>query len=352
MKRYGIVMIVLALVLGSSARAIAHEGHGENAEAALARMTAAGQNFLASLSDDQKGRTKFAFDDEKRFVYRIIPFSIPGIQLGEMTRGQLALFHAMLSSGLSAAGHQKAASIIALEEVLVAMETANGRVNPAHGSDKYSIAVFGDPSPGGTWAWRVHGHHLYLTFTVVEGRLFASGPAFMGAEPHRVAEGPHQGWRVLGDEEDLGRALMESLSAEERAAATLAETMPRDLFSGNYPEFRLEGPPKGVAYAALGPAARQRLRDLVGEYVGNLPEQLAASRMDKVEAGGWENIHFAWIGGTEPGARNYYRVQGPKFLIEYCAVALTPNHVHTVWREFDGDFGRDLLAEHYRENAH
>jgi hypothetical protein len=94
------------------------------------------------------------------------------------------------------------------------------------------------------------------------------------------------------------------------------------------------------------------LRDLVMEYVNNIPPELTASRLQRIESGGWDNVHFSWIGSLEPGERFYYRVQGPEFMIEYCAVAMSPNHVHTVWREFDGDFGRDLLAEHHRQFAH
>lgn len=351
-----IIALITAIPLctGFPRPARAHEGPHDEAAAreSIALITAAAANFLDSLSPEQVARARYVFDDEKRLVYRIIPFSIPGLQLGEMTEGQKALVHALLSSSLSAAGYQKAASIVRLEEILVALESAGGRANPAHGAEKYSVAVFGEPSADGAWSWRIHGHHLYLAFTFIDGRFFASGPAFLGAEPHRVMEGPNAGWRILADEEDLGRAMMNALSPDERAKATLSPEVPRDLFSGSYPEFSLEGPPKGIAWRELSIEKRQKLRALVTEYVANVPPALQASRWDRIEAGGWDNIHFAWMGSIAPEARNYYRVQGPEFLIEYCAVALTENHVHTVWREFNGDFGRDLLREHYQQNPH
>jgi len=65
---------------------------------------------------------------------------------------------------------------------------------------------------------------------------------------------------------------------------------------------------------------------------------------------GLDNIRFGWAGSTERGRQHYYRVQGPLFLIEYDASQDGGNHVHTVWRDFTGDFGRDLWREHY-ENA-
>lgn len=331
-----------------------HEAPGASAdrEEAIARMADTARNFLNALSPDQVAQARYVFEDDKRTVYRIIPFSIPGLQLGEMSPGQQALVHALLNSSLSAAGYQKTASIIRLEEILVKLEEEHGTTNPAHGAEKYSVAIFGEPSADGTWSWRIHGHHLYLAFTVVDGRFVASGPAFLGAEPHEVQAGGQKGWRVLANEEDLGRALINALSSEQRETAVISKDVPRDLFSGSYTEFSLEGPPKGLAFSELSHEHQQMLRNLVMEYVNNLPPELAGSRLGRVEAGGWNNVHFAWMGSIARGARNYYRVQGPEFLIEYCAVALTENHVHTVWREFNGDFGRDLLKEHYGKHPH
>lgn len=331
----------------------AHDGeHDEDSAEAIERMADSARNFLNSLSPEKVSQARYVFDDEKRTVYRIIPFSIPGLQLHEMAPGQKALVHALLNSSLSAAGYQKTVSIIRLEEILVKLEEERGTTNPAHGAEKYSVAVFGEPSAEGTWSWRIHGHHLYLAFTIVEGRFVATGPSFLGAEPHEVTDGGQKGWRVLADEEDLGRGLVNALSSEQRETAVVAKEVPRDLFSGSYSEFSLEGPPKGIAYRDLKREHQLMLRELVMEYVNNLPQELRHSRLDRIEAGGWNNVHFAWMGSIAPGARNYYRVQGPEFLIEYCAVALTENHVHTVWREFNGDFGRDLLKEHYEQYAH
>ena len=64
-------------------------------------------------------------------------------------------------------------------------------------------------------------------------------------------------------------------------------------------------------------------------------------------AAGRDAIYFAWAGSLAPGEPGYYRVQGPTFLIEWDDTMPEADHVHTILREFDGDFGRDLLAEHY-----
>jgi hypothetical protein len=40
------------------------------------------------------------------------------------------------------------------------------------------------------------------------------------------------------------------------------------------------------------------------------------------------------------------------FLIEYDNTQNNANHIHCVWRDFNGDWGEDLLAEHYRNSPH
>jgi hypothetical protein len=78
---------------------------------------------------------------------------------------------------------------------------------------------------------------------------------------------------------------------------------------------------------------------------------IAAARMGKLRSAGFNNIYFAWAGGFEHGLPHYYRIQGPTFLIEYDNIQNNANHIHSVWRDFSGDFGADLLAEHY-QGAH
>jgi len=74
--------------------------------------------------------------------------------------------------------------------------------------------------------------------------------------------------------------------------------------------------------------------------------------MDAIHKAGLDTIRMAWLGPTEKGAKHYYRVQGPTFLIEYDNTQNNGNHIHSVWRDFSGDFGRDLLREHLRNVAH
>src|SRR5262249_44427464 len=175
-------------------------------------------------------------------------------------------------------------------------------------------------------------------------------PAFFGANPARVPSGPHAGLRVLGAEEDLARKLLASLDAAQRRMAVIATSAPSDIILG--PGRKSVPDPAGVAAADLAPQQRQVLMDLIGEYLGNLRDDVARAQREKIERAGAGAIRFAWAGGTAKGEGHYYRVQGPTFVIEYDNTQDNANHVHSVYRDLDNDFGGDLLRRHYAESPH
>jgi hypothetical protein len=87
-------------------------------------------------------------------------------------------------------------------------------------------------------------------------------------------------------------------------------------------------------------------------YVDRYRPELAKDDLAKIEKAGFDKIQFAWAGGLERGEGHYYRIQGPTFLMEYDNTQNNNNHIHSVWRDFEGDFGEDLLRKHYKEYAH
>ncbi len=104
--------------------------------------------------------------------------------------------------------------------------------------------------------------------------------------------------------------------------------------------------PPGLAAAEMTDAQRAMLMQIVEAYTSLMADDIAADRLDSVRKAGVEKMTFAWAGEAERGKKHYYRVQGPTFLIEYDNTQNDGNHVHSVWRDFEGDFGRDLLREH------
>jgi hypothetical protein len=110
--------------------------------------------------------------------------------------------------------------------------------------------------------------------------------------------------------------------------------------------------PIGVQASAMTPAQREKLMALIDVYTGVMAPDVAAERMARLRKAGVDKIAFAWAGGAERGKKHYYRIQGPTFLVEYDNVQNDGNHIHSVWRDFDGDFGRDLLREHLKAVPH
>ena len=306
-------------------------------------MTLAAQHFLASLTPEQRAKATFALDQDERLNWHYIPRERKGLPLLDMTPPQRALAHALLSAGLSQQGYIKAVTIMSLEDVLRQIEHADPNYrNP----EKYYFSVFGEPSDTGTWGFRVEGHHVSQNFTVVNGKV-AGSPSFFGANPAEVREGPRKGLRTLAAEEDLARDLLESLSADQKKVAVVSTDAYKDILTTASRKAALEGQPSGLSATRMNKKQLDLLQTLVASYASNMPEQLAQARMEQLKKAG-TNIFFAWAGVEQRGGPHYYRVQTPTFLIEYDNTQNDANHIHSVWRDFNGDFGLDLLAMHYQ----
>ena len=307
-------------------------------------MTTAANAFLSSLTSEQKAKAVFSFNDEERLNWHFIPRERKGLSYRLMTGEQRPLAMALLSASLSQQGYIKATSIMSLEEILKIQEnnTPPGRRDP----ENYFFSIFGTPSETGTWGFRFEGHHCAMNFTIVNGKV-ASSPMFYGTNPAEVKEGPRKGLRVLGNEEDLGRDLVKALTEEQRKTAVFNNVALKDIITMADRKAALNGQPSGLSAAKMTAKQRQLLQALLEEYANNVPEQGAAARREQIKKAG-TNLNFAWSGGLERGEGHYYRVQGPTFLVEYDNTQNNNNHVHSVWRDYNGDFGFDLLGNHYK----
>lgn len=311
------------------------------------RMAEAATTFLAALRPDQRRRVQFPVDDEERQDWHYIPRDRHGLPFKELDSAQQKLAHALLSSGLSRRGYAKAVSIMSLEAVLADLEGA-GRRFLRH-PDLYYVTTFGTPSDETPWGWRVEGHHVSVNFLVVDGRRIAPTPNFFGSNPARVPTGDLAGLRILAAEEDLARRLLSSLDAPQRDRVVLSAEAPSDIVTRAEHRIKPEAP-AGLSAGEMAEAQRRALMDLVTEYISRMPEDVAGLRMGRIEKDGTSHIHFAWAGPETPGDPHYYRVQGPGFLVEYDNTQNQANHIHTVWRDFQDDWGDDLLARHYAKS--
>jgi len=319
-----------------------------------AAMASAAGRFLDSLTPEQRSRAAFAFGSDDRLRWHFIPnemFPRKGLMLKDMTETQRRRAHDLLRTGLSARGYSKVTSIIQLEDVLKVVE-AGGRF--ARNKEEYLFSVFGTPGPKGPWGWRVEGHHVSVRFTINGGSVtnhVASSPMFLGSNPAEVRDGPQKGTRVLGEEEDAARALVQALTPDQAKTAIVSAIAPSDILTMNRNDLA-PLPEDGIQYSALQPRQQAMLVRLIEAYTSTMEPDVAAERMAVATRGGLDKVRFAWAGSTVRGEKHYYRVQGPTFLIEFDNTQNDGNHVHSVWRDFGGDFGRDLLRDHLAAVAH
>lgn len=338
MKKLFLLLLAPALVL--PARSFVVPGPTQT-EAAL--------QFINALNPAQKGQVLLPFSEKDRYRWSYLPTaSVPrrGLALKDLNAAQRGLLNDLLQAYLGAEGYAKTQAIIVLEDILRQLSPGSTYRDP----EQYVVAVYGQPDKEGLWGWKFEGHHLSLNFTVVKDRV-AFAPFFFGANPAEVADGPHKGLRALATEEDLGFGLVNSLDAAQRRKALIRATAFADILTSDDSQ-AAPLPPAGIAAGELTPAQLALLHRLIGAYLSAMPPALAAGRKSRLETEDGKAIRFGWAGATVRGKPHYYRVQGKTFLIEFDNTQNGANHIHTVWRDFAGDFGRDILREHYKHAAH
>jgi len=315
-----------------------------------AEMAEAATNLLAALSPVERNRASFLLKDEERRNFHFFPIPRRGLPLKDMNDAQRALAHALVATGLSQKGHVKAFTIMSLGQILREIDPKSP--NPYRDSDQYYFTIFGKPDPKGTWGWRCEGFHISLNYTIVGGKAIASAPHFMGAHPAIVQDGPRKGLQALAGEEEIGRRLARSFDADQRKSAIFPlhkfEETVGGLLTGNTRKLEA-GTPRGLPASRMTAAQKELLMSLLREYAGRHRGELGEQDLAKIAAAGFDKIHFSWAGGLEVGEGHHYMIQGPTFLVELENTQDGANHVHCIWRDFENDFGDDLMKRHLTE---
>ena len=307
--------------------------------------------FLDSLTPDLRRKAQFDFSDSERQRWHYVPremFERSGVLLKDMKLPQRAAAFKLIASGLSPPGFEKATTIVKLEATLGEMERTMGTTGLVRDSDLYYLSVFGDPTNSHPWGWRAEGHHLSLNYTIVNRDWIAPNPFFFGANPAQVRPGPAKGLRILAREEELARNLLTSLNATQKGKVIISSTAPADIITRASPRVKL-GAAEGIAAESMTPDQRKHLDKLIHTYIDRLPDDLARVEKTKIRNANLHAIHFAWAGAEEVDKPHYYRLHGPFFFVEYDNTQNNANHIHTVWRHLEGDFGLDILRLHYKE---
>ena len=357
----------LVLLLAATPRPAATQGAGpadawesQRLEDVVAEMTTLAREIVASADGSpitamfydlsQEELLALPGDDPARLDWGYWPRPRAGLPLRFMSAGQRRLTHELLSSVLSVKGYLKVTHIMQLEDVLEALET----LALPRDVGEYALVIFGDPSTATPWAWRFEGHHLSLNISVQGPASISVTPSFLGASPAEIRSGPMAGLRPLRLEQDLGLALLRSLDASQRDEAILSESSPGDILSGNmfqdpdeWEDWRTVLEPDGVAVAGMNAEQRLLVRRILDEVVTTYQPGIAREELRRIVV---DELHFAWLGSTDPGEPHYYRIQGPDFVFEFDDASGDRGHVHTVWRSRSADFGGSVLQEHYQRS--
>lgn len=310
----------------------------------------AARAFLQSLPAELQAQAKAPLDDERRTKWNFVPQQYPGVSFAQMDDAQRRAARRLLRAVLSADGARKVEAIVDLEDVLREIESTGGRDASHRDPRRYWFLVFGEPAATSTWAFQVQGHHVSLHCTIERGALLAATPTFLGANPHEVKLGAHRGERVLGRAEDLARGFLALLDEAQFATALVAEKAPPDILLGPARTADGLGAPTGLPWTALTPLQQQMLWRLVEEFVDVHEGVFAAATKARIDTAGRDAIRFAWAGSRARTEGHYFRVQGPTFVLEWDNTQNDANHVHTVFRDLERDFGGDALREHLRRD--
>jgi hypothetical protein len=329
-------------------------GASDAAELA-ARLATTAASLRDALPEDARADALYPFDDDERADIRFAPLLLQGARHGELPDAAGSLAEELLAVSLSPRGLEKARQIRRNELVLAKEDV--GRwvpdflVTRFRDPGRYFVALFGEPAASTPWGFRYEGHHLSLNLTVAPGAVPAATPLFLGAEPHVVPAGePDAGAAVLGDEEAAARALLAALPEALRARATLPYADDRELMLGQVRRIaRAEG--VGVARGEAPPEAQVQFDRLLDLFADLFAAEIAAARRAEIDAAGRDAIRFAWAEAPEPPGAFYWRLQGPRTLIEMDNTT-DGDHVHAVWHDAPNDFGDDLLAAHYLREHH
>jgi hypothetical protein len=298
--------------------------------------------FLGSLSAGQAQSATFDFASRRRKAWNFMLGSrrAAGLALEQMTAQQKDLALDLLSTGVSALGLEKAMNIMLQQDIL---RDEWGKGSADRNRERFSVQIYGTPSPSGAWGWRWEGHHLSLSFTLLDDKVISTTPSAFSSEPNRVPSGPYTGLVVLKEEETLARRLFSDLKGATRRQALVWPRSPGNIRSNDGREAALAAEFAGVALGDLTPAQGDIINRLIEVYcIDVLPRPMARDQSRRLADEDNAAIRFAW-GGENLDGSIYYRLTGQNLLIEFASLVNQPLHLHAVFHDTARNHGAHLV---------
>jgi hypothetical protein len=324
-------------------------------------------DFLESLSPNEKSVVLFAMDDSLRTQWTNLPIGLAprkGLRYGDLSEQSKISFHKILSTIFSSQGYLKTFAIMQVDDILHEIfeitherdqidEQTIGFIRTLDWDyGNYFIAILGNPTMDDAWGFKFEGHHISINLTVTKDS-FTMTPLFLGSDPAVVEVTQYAGLRPLSKEEDYGFWFVNTLDDTQKAKATLSQEVPKDILTNpDRPQWYADF--MGIKGSELRPEQQKILQYLIEEYMNNMEKEKAEEYLDILHARGMDEVYFAWIGSYEPMKAHYYMIHSPDFIIEYDNVGFldNANHIHSIFREKGNDFGEDILRKHLLEHKH
>ena len=354
MTKYKIVALTLGAIILITSTSGAAASRAET-------VAAAAQSFLDSLDEAQVATATMPMDTNERATWSNLPIIMvrpAGLLIKDMTDETRRAAHALMRATMSSQGYAKFTGIMLLEDLLHQMDAEALQSNEERRDDpmarafvatrdyeNYAVAIFGIPGDA-NWGWKIAGHHAAANFTISDGRIGFT-PTFLGSSPMEVQSGRYAGLMALSNEGQRGIEFMNSLDSDQRKKATIADEAADDVFEGPGRRQSLENY-EGLLVSNLAKEQMHLLQRLIAEFTHNADHEAASAQIDAIREAGWDKLWFSWRGPVDATGKFYYRVHGPRILIEYNRQ--NTNHDHMVIRDPSNDYGEDWLGKHYEEH--
>lgn len=312
---------------------------------AVVEISKATEDFLESLSTEQREKATFHYLDGERIFWYYPPMNRHGLALRDMENNQRKLAMAIIEKTLDPLAYNRTKQIIDHETILGTVEKEAGIISFRRDPELYYWTIFGNPGGEDPWGWRVEGHHVSLHFSIWGEDVIATTPFFFGANPAEVLKGDQAGLRILSNREDMAIELINSLDSEQRTRAIVEDAAPWDILTYNSSKPVLSKE-EGLPGSHMNGTQQEILMSLITEYVTQVRSDVSQGKLSAIQEQGVGNVHLAWAGKTEPFKPHYYRIHSGNFLIEYDNVQNDANHIHSVIRDVENDFAQDVMREH------
>jgi len=279
-----------------------------------ASVTEAPDRFLDGLKAADRARAQFAFDDDERFHWHFIPLnenstktsSRRGVPLDDMTPQSKAAALDLMKSVGSPDGFKWCQTVMEREAILAELEPQNAWFRKP---GWYFVTIYGKPAATGQWGWRLDGHHLSASVTVVDGQIVSVSPFFIGLNPVTVMHGKRKGERnTITPAEDLARELFRALDAEQQKVALQPKHLPEVAGRTIAASTNL---PLGLSVSKMTPDQQKRVIALVAHYTGRTATPLGRCRDGANEEGGHRPLVVRIYGRAGTGQEAHLRGSGP-----------------------------------------